>query len=372
MPTKPASIVTNRQVEANGISVHVAEAGDGPLVLLIHGVPELWYSWRHQLSGLADAGYHVVAADLRGCGRTDAPPGVERYSMLHLVADVVGLLDALGEETAVVVGHDWGTQVGYHCAELHPSRVSALVALSVPYAPRAPEPPSAIIERFAGNGFSMVRYFQQSGVAEAELEADPHRTFRLFLYGLSGDAPAGLVEHLYTGKPPGARLLDDIPEPALPLTWLTDTDVGYYASEYGHTGFTGALNRYRNLDRDWEELRVADGATIDQPTLFVGGDRDGAVLFGDLDAMRRSLRNLRRLEVLPGCGHWVQQERVREVNGLIAQFLADEAPGTHPSSRAGAPGRRPENHDEGRPARASGSTTTSPGTEPRGRRSHPP
>jgi pimeloyl-ACP methyl ester carboxylesterase len=343
MPSKPISTIAHRQVEANGISVHVAEAGDGPLVLLIHGVPELWYSWRHQLSGLADAGYHVVAADLRGCGGTDAPPGVEPYSMLHLVADVVGLLDAVGEETALVVGHDWGTQVAYRFAELHPSRVSALVALSVPYAPRAPEPPSATIERFAGNAFSMVRFFQQPGVAEAELEADPHRTFRLFLYGLSGDAPAGLVEHLYTGKPSDARLLDDIPEPALPLPWLTEADVGCYASEYGRTGFTGALNRYRNLDRDWDELRVADGATIDQPTLFVGGGRDGAVLFGDLDTMQRSLPNLRRVEVLPGCGHWVQQERARQVNALIARFLADEAPlGGRHSSRASAAGQRPQ------------------------------
>jgi pimeloyl-ACP methyl ester carboxylesterase len=289
-------------------------------------MPELWYSWRFQLESLAGAGYHVVAADLRGCGGTAAPDGIESYSMLHLVSDVVGLLDALGEETAVLVGHDWGAEVAYHCAELHPSRVSALVALSVPYAPRAPEPPSVLIERSSPGAFSMVRYFQEPGRAEAELEADPRRTFRLFLYGLSGDAPAGLVEHLYVGKPPGARLLDDVPEPTLPLSWLTGADVDYYATEFGRTGFTGALNRYRNLDQDWEELAASDGAVIEQPTLFVGGARDGAVRFGGLAQMRTGLPNLRSVEILQGSGHWVQQEKARQVNEMITRFLSAEAP----------------------------------------------
>jgi pimeloyl-ACP methyl ester carboxylesterase/ketosteroid isomerase-like protein len=326
VPSPATSQVAHRRIEANGISIHIAEAGDGPLVLLIHGVPELWYSWRYQLESLAAAGYHVVAADLRGCGRTAAPAGVESYSMLNLVSDVVGLLDAAGEETAVLVGHDWGAHVAYHCAELYPSRVSALVALSAPYSPRGPEPPSVRIERFSRGAFSMVRYFQEPGLAEAEMEADPHRTFRLFLYGLSGDAPAGLVEHLYVGKPPGASLLDDIPEPSLPMSWLTAADVHYYATEFGRTGFTGALNRYRNLDRDWEELGASNGAIIEQPALFVGGSRDGAVLFGALEQMRTALPNLRGIEILPGSGHWVQQEKARQVNEMITGFLTTEAP----------------------------------------------
>jgi pimeloyl-ACP methyl ester carboxylesterase len=329
-------VVAHRQIEANGISIHLAEAGDGPLVVLIHGVPELWHSWRFQIQTLADTGYHVVAPDLRGCGRTEAPPGVERYSMLNLVSDVIGLLDVLGEKSAALVAHDWGANVAYHCCELHPSRVSAVAALSVPYVPRAPEPPNILIQRFAGNAFSMVRYFQEPGVAEAEMEADPHRTFRLFLYGLSGDGPAGLIEHLYVGKAPGAGLLDDIPEPALPLPWLTESDVDYYATEFTRTGFTGALNRYRNLDHDWEELAVVNGVTIEQPTLFVGGSRDGAVLFGHLEPMRGSLPNLRRVELLAGCGHWVQQERASEVNALIIQFLSEETPpGIRRASRPG-------------------------------------
>jgi pimeloyl-ACP methyl ester carboxylesterase len=329
-PPLRTNLIGHRQIEANGISIHFAEAGDGPLVLLIHGIPELWYSWRFQLGGLADAGYHVVAADLRGCGRTAAPAGVESYSMLNLVSDVIGLLDALGEETAVLVGHDWGAHVAYHCAELYPSRVSALVALSVPYASRGPEPPSVLIERFSRGAFSMVRYFQEPGRAEAEMEADPHRTLRLLLYGLSGDAPAGLVEHLYVGKAPGARLLDDIPEPTLPLSWLNDADVDYYATEFGRTGLIGALNRYRNLDRDWEELAVSDGAIIEQPTLFVGGSRDGAVLFGALEQMRTGLPNLRHVEILPGCGHWVQQEKPGEVNEMIIQLITAAAPPATP------------------------------------------
>jgi pimeloyl-ACP methyl ester carboxylesterase len=265
--------------------------------------------------------------------------------MLHLVSDVVGLLDALDEETAVLMGHDWGAQVAYHCAELYPSRFSALVALSVPYAPRAPEPPGVLIDRFSRGTFSMVRYFQQPGRADAELEADRQRTFRLFLYGLSGDAPAGLVEHLYVGKPPGARLLDDIPEPTLPLSWLSAADVDYYASEYGRSGFTGALNRYRNLDRDWEELAVTDGAIIEQPALFVGGSRDGAVLFGSLEAMKTGLPNLRCVEILPGSGHWVQQEKAGEVNQMIIQFLTAEAP---PDTRRRSPSTHHTRSAQGR------------------------
>jgi pimeloyl-ACP methyl ester carboxylesterase len=312
--------IHHRRVSANGVMLHLAEAGKGAPIVLLHGVPELWYSWRHQLPALADAGYRVLAPDLRGCGGSDAPGEVASYSMARLIGDVVGLLDAVGERAAVLAGHDWGAQLAWQCAKAHPDRVSAVAALSVPYTPRPPEPPSMLAERFSRETFSFVRYFQQPGLAEAELESNPYRFFRLFFYGLSGDAPPEVVRTLYLGKPRAARLLDGIPEPPGPLAWLSDADLDYFATEYARTGFTGILNRYRNLDRDWAELAPLDDVTVGQPVLFIGGARDSAVLFGDLGPTR-SLPNLDKLVLLPGCGHWVQQERAFEVTAELVAFL---------------------------------------------------
>jgi pimeloyl-ACP methyl ester carboxylesterase len=313
--------IHHRRVPVNGVTVHVAEAGKGAPIVLLHGVPELWYSWRHQIPALAEAGYRVLAPDLRGCGGSDAPGEVASDSMVHLIGDVVGLLDAVGVRSAVLAGHDWGAQVAWQCAKAHPDRVSVVAALSVPYTPRPAQPPSVLAERFSRDAFSFVRYFQQPGLAEAELERDPHRFFRLFFYGLSGDAPPELVRTLYLGKPRGARLLDGIPEPPGPLPWLTEADLDYFATEYARAGFTGALNRYRNLDRDWAELASLDGVTVQQPVLFIGGAHDSAVLFGDLEPTR-SLPQLDKLVLLPGCGHWVQQERAAEVTAELVAFLA--------------------------------------------------
>jgi pimeloyl-ACP methyl ester carboxylesterase len=252
-------------------------------------------------------------------GGTDVPAPVERYAMNCLVQDIDGLLDSLASQTAMVVGHDWGATLAYRCAQDLPSRVDAVVGLSVPFTPRAPEPPSTTIARFAGEHFSIVEYFRQPGRAEAELEADPHRTFRLLLYALSGNAPDGVLEHLFTGKPPHARLLDGIPEPQLPLPWLTAADIAVYADAYAASGFTGILNRYRNLDRDWHEHETVDD-TIRQPALYIGGARDSAVVFGDLGPMQNAMADLRDTIVLPGCGHWVQQERADEVTSRILRF----------------------------------------------------
>jgi pimeloyl-ACP methyl ester carboxylesterase len=317
--------VTHRRVLSNDIEVHIAEAGQGPLVVLLHGFPELWYSWRHQLPTLADAGYHAVAPDLRGYGETDAPEAVEDYSMLNMTADVVGLLDALDAERAVIVGHDWGARIAWDLAQLYPRRVAAVAALSVPYSPRSPAPPTQMIERFSGGAFSFVQYFQEPGVAEAELEADVRRSLLLFMYTLSGDAPPDLVPYLFTGKPADAHVLDGMPDPeALPV-WLTEADLDYYARAFARTGFRGALNRYRNMDRDWEELACVADARVEQPALFMGGERDSAVLFGSVEPMKASLPNLRKAVLLPGCGHWTQQERPAEVNTELIDFLRRES-----------------------------------------------
>lgn len=315
---------THRRVQSNGINVHIAEAGQGPLVALLHGFPELWYSWRHQLPAIAEAGYHAVAPDLRGYGQTNAPEAVENYSMKDMAADIIGLLDALGHETAVFVGHDWGANIAWACAELYPERVAALAALSVPYHPRTPAPPVASMKQAAPGTFNFAVYFQEPGVAEAEFEADTRRSLRLFFYALSGDAPPDLVPFLFTGKLEGVGALDGVPEPQVLPGWLTESDLEYYAQEFSRTGFRGALNRYRNIDRDWRDLPSLGTVGVKQPALFIGGERDPAFRFGNLDAMRAAVPNLRDAVILPGCGHWVQQEYAGEVNAQLIDFLHEE------------------------------------------------
>ncbi len=318
----------------------IAEAGQGPLVVLLHGFPELWYSWRHQVPALASAGYHAVAPDLRGYGQTEAPPAVESYSLLTLMADVVRVLDALGQEKAVLVGHDWGAEIAGRCAQLSPQRIAAVVALSVPYSPR-PLIPIQRMKQVAGNVFNLALYAQEPGVAEAELEADVRRTLRLFLYAYSGDAPAELMPALFTKRPANAHALDGMPDPPALPAWLTEADLDSYTQSFERTGFRGALARLRNIDldwRDWEELAGVGEPSVDQPVLFMGGERDSAVRFGNLEGMKAALPQLRKVVLLPSCGHWVQQERPREVNAELIDFLREVFPPairvTHPTQPA--------------------------------------
>jgi pimeloyl-ACP methyl ester carboxylesterase len=312
------SEVAHRTVAANGIDVHIAEQGSGPLVLLLHGFPELWYSWRHQLPALAAAGFHAVAPDLRGYGRTDAPQPVEAYSMRNMTADAAGILDALGVETAVVAGHDWGAPIAWHCTLMYPERFSAVVALSVPYTPRASSPPLQALKRVFADRFFYILYFQEPGRAESELEADVRKSMRTILYDWSGDAPEGAA---VARKPKDARLFDDAPEAKRLPPWLSEADLDYYVSEFRRTGFRGGLNRYRNMDRDWEELPHLAGAVVQQPALFVVGERDPVLGFMRTDAMKTHVPNLRKTVVVPDCGHWTQQERPAEVNQELIEFL---------------------------------------------------
>jgi pimeloyl-ACP methyl ester carboxylesterase len=288
--------------------------------VLLHGFPELWYSWRHQLPVLAATGYHAVAPDLRGYGGSDASATDEGYAPSNLAADVVGLLDALDAEQAVLVGHDWGANIAWACAELFPERVIGVVALSVPYHPRPPVPPSEILARFLPDGAAASPY--PLGVTEAELDADVRRSIRLFLYALSGDAPPDLVPRLFKRRAPSGRVLDSMPEPANLPAWLGANDLDQYARAYTRTGFRGPLGVYRSQDRDWHEHPEIGTIGVRQPAIFIGGRRDPAVLFGNLEPMEAAVPNLYRIVLLPNCGHWTQQERPQDVNDELLAFLA--------------------------------------------------
>jgi pimeloyl-ACP methyl ester carboxylesterase len=319
--------IRHRTVRTNGIDMHVAEAGTGPTVLLLHGFPEFWYSWRHQLPALAAAGFHAVAPDLRGYGHTDAPADVAGYSLRNNLADLTGLLDALGTPTAAVVGHDQGATFAWAGAQLHPERFPAVVALGVPYAARLPMPITQLIRQNNSGKFNVVLYFQQAGVAETELDADAARTLRMTMYALSGQAPPGLVRRWLIDTPEGAGYLDPLLDPGPPSRWsdwLTDREFGRYVREFERTGFDGAIRRYRTFDFDWSDLPQMGTLKVTQPTLFMTGELDSAYQFGSLDAMRANVPGLRDIIVMPGCGHWTQQERSHEVNDHLVAFLRSE------------------------------------------------
>ena len=320
--------IEHRSAVANGTRIHYAEAGDGPLVVLCHGFPECWYSWREQLNALAGAGFRAVALDMRGYGASDRPTDPSLYTLLHLVADVAGVVAASGSSSAAVVGHDWGAVVAWHAALLRPDLFRAVAALSVPYRPRGKTRPTLAMPRNDSERFYQL-YFQEPGVAEAELERDVRRTMRGILVGLSGDravadrqgsrpTAAGMV-------PRKGGLLDHLPDPARLPGWLTEQDVDFYVGEFTRSGFAGGLNWYRNIDRNWELLAAWAGAKIPVPALFVTGALDPVLAFAGVEqavaALQTSVPLLRASLIIPGAGHWIQQERAAEVNSALLEFL---------------------------------------------------
>jgi len=315
------SALEHHYLDVNGLRMHVASQGTGPLVLLCHGWPELWYSYRHQLPALAQAGFRAVAPDMRGYGETDAPDDVHAYSLFHLVGDMVALVSALGESSAVIVGHDWGAPVAWACAQMRPDLFRAVAAMSVPHRGRSPAEPLAML-RQSGFGDYYLLYFQAPGVAEAEFERDVRTSLRQILAGLSGDAPAG-SESL--GRvPAGGGFLDGRENPAQLPPWLGEHDLDIFVAAFERTGFRGGLSWYRNMSRNWELGAPWAGAKIAQPALFIAGSRD-PVNFGRrgvqaLANMDVAVPNLRKL-IIEGAGHWIQQERPDEVNRLLTDWL---------------------------------------------------
>ncbi len=314
--------IKHHNVSVNGVRLHLAEQGEGPLVLLCHGWPELCYSWRHQLPALAAAGYRAVAPDMRGYGRSEAPADVRAYSLLHLVGDMVGLLRALGAEKAAIVGHDWGAPVAWGSALLRPELFPVVAAMSVPHRARTPIPPLELLRKAGLDNFYWL-YFQTPGIAEAEFERDVTATLRRILYTGSGDAPKdrglGLV------LKPGRGFLDNTLDPERLPPWLTEADIATMAEEFRKSGFRGGLNYYRNIDLNWELLAPWQDAVIRQPALFIAGALDavitGTIGKGAAETLSTVVPGLKRKLIIDGAGHWIQQERPREVNAALIAFL---------------------------------------------------
>jgi pimeloyl-ACP methyl ester carboxylesterase len=309
----------SRFVQANGLRMHLIEEGTGPLVVLLHGFPEFSGTWRHQVRALAAAGYHAVAPDQRGYGQTDCPEREDAYTILHLVGDVIGLLDALGEASAVVVGHDWGAPVAWHAALLRPDRVRAVVGMSVPPRPRPAARPTEMMRRLFGDGYYQLR-FQQPSVAEHDFGPDIRAGLRKLMYAASGDVPPAGRWNPAAGGPFLAGIVDPGTAPA----WLGEDHLDALTAELTRTGFRGGLSWYANIDRNWELTAPFAGLTIRQPALFVTGDADPGYVAARaaIDALPTLVPGLRRSLVLPGCGHWIGEERPGEVNAALLEFLA--------------------------------------------------
>ncbi|MFF7276450.1 alpha/beta fold hydrolase [Streptomyces griseorubiginosus] len=307
---------TNRTLTVNGLSIHIAEQGEGPLVLLLHGWPETSHSWRHQMQPLADAGYHVVAPDQRGYGRSDRPEEGDQYTILHLVGDVVGLIDALGAEEAIVVGHDWGAPVAWTTAMLRPDLIRGVAGISVPTAQRSPVPTLSALRQHLGDDFYML-YFQHPGVAEAEFTADLRTTFRKVLGGGSN--------HPGSTQPPivpaGSGFLDLFTDPDVLPNWLTEGDIDVAVESFTRSGFTGGLNWFRNMDRNWSLLAPWQGAAITSPTLYLCGEADLTRTFYDAAGIATIASDLRGIIDIPEAGHWVQMERPDDVNTALLDFF---------------------------------------------------
>lgn len=306
-------------VRTAGAELEVWEAGAGPAVVLLHGFPELAYSWRHQVPALAAAGFRVIAPNQRGYGQSSRPHTIDAYDIDALASDVVGLIDALGVEQGVVIGHDWGAPVAWHTALRHPGRVRAVGSLSVPPSRRAPGPPLSLMRAAAGPEYThYIDYFQHEGLAEAEFEADVRASLLGFMWSISGDAPPG---ERFKPIQRGARFIDSLTVPRDLPAWLSEDDLAVYVDAFSASGFRGGLNWYRNVDRNWEMTSDLAGAIVRQPALFVTGSRDPARNHGAIEHLAECVPNLRVMEVLPGCGHWTQQERPGEVTSLILRFL---------------------------------------------------
>ncbi|XP_039115093.1 epoxide hydrolase A-like isoform X1 [Dioscorea cayenensis subsp. rotundata] len=310
--------INHRRVEVNGIGMHIAEKGEGgPVVLMLHGFPELWYSWRHQINGLAAKGYHAVAPDLRGYGDTDAPSAISSYSMFHLVGDIVALINVLGQDQVFVVGHDWGALVAWHLCLFRPDKVKALVNLSVPFMPRNPAvKPVDYFRSLFGDDYYICRCQEPGGIEAQLANFNIKQLFKMFLKFRD---PGGFFM-----PKEGWVLPND--ESSLPA-WLSEEDLDHFSNKYEKTGFTGGLNYYRCLNSNWELLAPWTGAQIKVPTKYIVGDLDltyhypGVKDFVHKGGFKQVVPFLEDVVVMDGVAHFINQEKAHEVTEHILNFI---------------------------------------------------
>lgn len=328
-------MLNQRTVAVNDVELNVIDEGpkDGPLVILAHGFPELAYSWRHQIPALAEAGYRVLAPDQRGYGRSSRPQNIADYDIEHLSADLVGLIDDAGADKAVLVGHDWGSMAVWQTTLLHPDRVAGVCGMSVPFSPRGPVAPTQIWRQVFDGKFFYILYFQEPGVAEAELDADAAKVMRRLLSGTRTDRGASIDANADDGR----GFADRFPEPEHLPDWLSQEELDFYSAEFARTGFGGGINWYRNFDRNWELTPQLDGATIDVPSLFIGGKLDPVLLMAPPDNQAQWLTDFGGNVLIEDAGHWVQQEKADEVNAALLSWLRDITnDNTHDNARDNA------------------------------------
>lgn len=316
--------VAMQTLDVNGLRMQVATQGSGPLVLLCHGFPELWVSWRAQLAALAAAGYRAVAPDMRGYGGTSAPGDAAAYSQLHLVGDMVELVRALKETQAVIVGHDWGAPVAWNAALLRPDVFRAVVGMSVPFAPPGRVEMLAALGQAGIHNFYL-QYFQTPGLAEAELERDVGASIRRIHFSASGEGQALLGRPVFGALATDKGFLGHLIEPPRPPDWWHEADIAHYIAEFRRTGFRGGLNWYRNITRSWELLAPWRGQVIRQPSMFIAGASDDVLKFPSskpqIDNFSKTLPGLRGCHILEGAGHWIQRERAHAVSDHLIDFL---------------------------------------------------
>lgn len=313
----------HRFIETNGVRLHAVVEGEGTPVILCHGFPGLWYSWHRQLEPIAQAGFMAVAIDQLGVGRSDRPHDPARYSHDNFTADMIGVIDALGADQAVLVGHDFGALAVWGAAVRAPERLLGVAALSVPYdAERPPEPPTRTWARMAKSHFYHRHYFQEYGVADRELNDDPAGFMSKVLWALGGDYRYLDVWKFQTE---GNAYLDVLPDaPPLPWDWLSEDEFSYWVDEHAAAGFSGGLNWYRSVDHTWRENEGRDGAPVKIPALYIAGEHDTVLAMrgdGCLDKMAKFVPDLRGVHLIPGEGHTVQLEAHDEVNRLLVEFL---------------------------------------------------
>ena len=313
--------VEHQLLAVNGITLSLYCAGPayGPVVWLLHGFPECWYSWRHQIQALAQAGYRVMIPEMRGYGQSSAPEDVASYDLITLCGDIQGAMDWLGQRSVAVVGHDWGAPVAWHLALLEPERVKVVAAMAVPYGGRPKRPATEIIRSQFADRFNYILYFQQPGVAEAELDQDIARTLRMMMHNSSAAVPK---DFFLQDKPAGSRLYEGMQDPGAPPSWCGPEAFAVYVETFEGRGFRGALNWYRNFERNWARTEPLAERKVEQPALFLLGDKDpvGTLEAHTLQKMPAWVPDLEQ-HLIADCGHWLQGEHSEQVSGHLLHFL---------------------------------------------------